>query len=408
MKRGGLWGFLLGALPWALTAYADPHPRAKLEITYRQALALARSQAPELATARARVQEAESRARAASVARFNPQLSGSLGPRLSETGTILDGSVGVQQWLDIGGERGHRRAAAEAGRDASEAWREDAERQVLRDTGLAFISTLHAAYAIALAEESLQIAEAIRRVAARRHELGDVGGLEASVAELAVARAGSRVDRARALHDQAKGRLKALLGLEPATEVVCRGSLRELALPNGGPKRTRERADIRAHRAEIREAASEVELGLSGRVPELAIGAGYEREESDDIVQTTLGLRLPIFDRGQGLTKIARARRARLQTELRAIEVDAALEADAAGAVARRLGAAVRRFGRDGVERIQRSERLATQNYEAGAIPLGELLAVRRELLDAKLDYAELLRGAAAAQTELAASRGAL
>ncbi|MEO1337539.1 MAG: TolC family protein, partial [Myxococcota bacterium] len=60
------------------------------------------------------------------------------------------------------------------------------------------------------------------------------------------------------------------------------------------------------------------------------------------------------------------------------------------------------------LEMIGRAERLATASYEAGAIPFGELLAIRRELTQAKIDRIDLQYSAATARIELAASTGAL
>jgi outer membrane protein TolC len=117
---------------------------------------------------------------------------------------------------------------------------------------------------------------------------------------------------------------------------------------------------------------------------------------------------LPVFDHGQGITAVAESRRHRVSSELRAARSTAAIEADTAEATARRLSGAARRFEEDGLATLEQAERLAAASYEAGAIPLVELLAVRRELVQAKLDYADLLLGAAVAQAELAACTGAL
>lgn len=142
-------------------------------------------------------------------------------------------------------------------------------------------------------------------------------------------------------------------------------------------------------------------------MPNLVLGACYSSEESDDIVQGTLTVALPVFDHGQGTTAVAHARGERLRAELAATRSMASVETNTAQATAERLSNAARRFENEGLEPLERSERLATASYEAGAIPLGELLAVRRELVQAKVDYADLLLGAATARADLAASSGA-
>ncbi len=408
MFRRRLIGLLLGASLWTSSAGAQEQRRPIIEITYERALSLAREQAPALAAARARAREAESQVEAASVWRFNPQLSGSAGPRFWSGDTTLDWSVDAQQWLEVGGQHGARVDVARAGAVASRARSEDTQRLLLRDVSLAFISALYWERRVALAEENLRIAEAIERVASRRHDVGDVGGLEKSVTALFVVRARSDEDRAHATLGQAKGRLQALLGIEAGTELVPRGDLRQLGTSPSTSADVNQRPDLQALLADMREAEAEAKLGRASRVPNLAVGASYSREESANIVQGTLAIDLPVFDHGQGTTAVAESRRDRVSSELRAARRMAAIEANTADATARRLSGAVRRFEEGGLATLERTERLATTSYEAGAIPLGELLAVRRELVQAKLDYAALLFGAATAQAEFAACTGAL
>lgn len=408
MKRTRPIGLLLGMLLWACPAAAQEQRPPIIEITYDRALALAREQAPTMATANARAREAERAVDAAAVRRHNPQLTTAAGARVRADATVLDASVGVQQWLELGGQRGDRVTAARAGAEAGAAQREDARRRLLRDVSLAFVAALHWEQRIAIAQENLRIAQAIAEVATRRHELGDAGGLEASVAALAVARARGDVDRARASLTQAEGRLQALLGIEPSVELACQGDLRRLGLPDAATPALGDRPDLRALRADIQRAEAEVDLGRAGRVPNMAVGTGYARDDSAHVVRATLTLALPVLDHGQGTTAVARARAERLRSELDAAASTAAVEASTANATAQALGDAARRFEQEGLGALERAEQLATASYEAGAIPLGELLAVRRELVQAKLDHAELLLGAATARVEHAASTGAL
>lgn len=408
MDRTRLIGLLLGVSLWTSSARAQEPKPPVTEITYEQALALARREAPTLQAARARVGEARSEVHAASVRPFNPQLFTSAGPRFEPGTTMPQASVGVLQWLELGGQRGDRIEAARAGVDAGTARSDNAQRLLVRDVSLAFASALYWERRVALARQNLDIAQDIARIAARRHDVGDAGGLEESAAAVSLLRARSDVDRTNAALTRAEGRLAALLGLEVPGELACRGDLRRIGELDAVAPDLDDRPDLRALRAEIRQAKAEAERGRGERVPDVAVGAVYSREESADIVQGTLRIALPVLDRGQGVTAVARARARRVRSELDAAVVTANLEADTAQSVAGQLGAAAREFEDDGLRTLQRAERLATASYEAGAIPLGELLIVRRELVQAQLDYAELLLGAATARIELAASTGAL
>lgn len=407
MHRRTPIGALVGACLWASPAgAAAPGPQV-LEITYDRALALARS-APALEAARARVAEAERGVDAAGIWPHNPQLSARAGPRIGPGGTTMDGFVALEQWLELGGQRGARIDAARAGAEAAEARRADAGRRLLREVGLSFAGALYWSERVELAQENLRITDEIARVARRRHEVGDVGGLEAAVAELAVVRARGELDRARAARARAAGRLAMRLGLEPSVQVRCEGDLAALAEMPDGHHELDDRPDLRAIGAEASRAEAEARLGRARRIPNVSVGAQYVREERADIVRGTLGLTLPVFDRGQGEAALADARKDRLRAELDAAARSAALEVRSLHTTAGQLTEAARRYRAGGLDTMARVQAKATQSYEAGAVPLGEVLSVRRELVLAKVGYADLRFEAAVARIELAASTGAL
>ncbi|PRQ08280.1 Cobalt-zinc-cadmium resistance protein CzcC precursor [Enhygromyxa salina] len=383
-----------------------------MEITYEQALTLARGQAPSLAVARARVGEAEGQVDAAEVWRLNPQIMASAGPRFGANQTNVDVSVRATQWLEVGGQRGHRIDAARAGVDASQARSEDTRRLLLRDVSLAFVAALYWQRRVEIAEENLELASAVEAVARRRHELGDVGGLEESSAALAVADARVDVERAHAAVDRAEGQLAALLGVEAETELVTVGDLRELAIP-GGPIDANidididERPDLRALEADAREARAAGALGRSNRAPNIAVGVGYVLEESEHVMLGTVGITLPVFDRGQGSVAVAEARGARARVELETTRYAASIAAKTADAVVRRTTDVALQFERDGLAQLERTEQLVTVSYEKGAVAYDEVLVVRLGLVAAKLNYAGLLLEAATGRVELSAATGA-
>src|SRR5690606_5678596 len=181
------------------------------------------------------------------------------------------------------------------------------------------------------------------------------------------------LDRCRAFQLQAEGRLKVWLGLGVSADLVLRGELRALGTSRTAPGEPFERPDLRVLRAAIAQAEAEAALGRADRVPNVALGAAYEREESADVVQGTLTIELPLFDHGQATTVVAEARRDRLRAELAAAERSASMEIRTASETAERLSAAVQRFEQGRLETIARNALLATGSYEAGAIPLGYL-----------------------------------
>lgn len=401
---------LLGsALLWASPARAaEP-----IQLTYDQALARGREAAPSLEVARARIAEAEGALAAAEVLRLNPQVLANVGPRFGTDGTGIDASVRATQWLEAGGQRGHRVDAARAEVEASEARSEDAQRLLLREIAMSFVAALYWQRRVEIAGTQLELAAAAEEVARRRHELGDVGGLEESSAALAHAHAQVELEQARAALVEVEGRLAALLGVEPGAQLHALGDLRDQAMRPpasvaAAPAPLEQRPDFRALEAEARGARAMGALGRSLRAPNLAIGAGYAHEESDHVVFGIVGLTLPVFSRGQGERARAEAQEARVETELDARLKVAAVEASTANTLVERNTAAAEAFEREGLAQLERTAELTTVGYEKGAVAYDAVLVVRLELTRARIHYTELLLAAASARVELAASTGAL
>jgi len=405
-----LTGLLLGALVALPTAHAQEREPRQQELTLQQALALARRDAPELAVARARITEARGRREAVGVWPHNPEIQASAGPRFGAARTDLDWSVGLSQSLDFGARRGHLRAAAAAAVEASEARLDDARRLLLREVGLSFVQCLYWQRRVVLSHQNMQLAEETLRVAERRREIGDGGGLDASLASLAFSRASSEEARTEVALERSRRRLGTLLGLDSEITPIAQGDLRRL----GAARRPRSRLtgdsrpDLQILTAERREALAEQQAGVVGWLPELTVGASYAREEGSHLVQGSLGLTLPVFDHGQGMASIAVARRLGAEADLEAARRRARSETEEAGAILEHLSRAARRFEEQGLPTLERTEAVAAASLRAGAIPLIELLAVRRELLAARLEYLDLLLGAAVARIEAEAAQGSL
>lgn len=402
---------LIGLL--CVVSWQSPDAHAQDQVvamTLERALAMARQSSPEAVGREARARLASSRVVAASVRPFNPQISGSLGPRFGEAGTRLNGSVQLRQWFELGGQRGDRQDIARAGVESQEARSARRMHLVERDVRLAFFRALYWEQRVRLSEASLRVAGALAESATSRHELGDASGLDTSLATVAAARAASDVESARVSLLRALGDLKVLLGMHSSTSLRVLGDLRARGIGQESARQSSdvsERADLRALRAEVRGARAEAELGRARRWPNFALGARYARDEADDVVQGIFSIQLPFFDRGQGDVAVASAREGVAQRQLEAATLAASAELDTAQRAAAALSRAAREFESTGLPALERAEELAMGNYEAGAVPLAELLLIRRELLHARTIYLDQLLEAAAAQAELAAQRGA-
>ena len=401
----------------SVLALAVAQPAAALEatepptydLTLEQALELARTRAPAVVTAQARVREARARLVGASVLLpDNPEVEVGGGVRVAPGGVSPHVEVGVSQVFELGGQRGARVDAASAGIERSSAEADEVARRASRATADVFLRARYAEERGVVAAEQERIAAELLGVAERRQAVGDVGALDVPLAALALARAQAEVRRIDVARVRAIEALRLHLGLEPEARVQVHGALlnrrrHDLA---AALARTSERPGLRALAAAIHEADSELRLGEASAWPSLGVRLGYAHEEDAHIVGATLSIDLPLFDDGQGLEATARARAAALRVVRQAAEASARSEIRVAFAAYQRLLDAVEAFERDGLPRLEESESLARRAYESGAMKLRELLAVRRDLVDARLAHTDLILDAALAGVELTSAVG--
>ena len=169
------------------------------------------------------------------------------------------------------------------------------------------------------------------------------------------------------------------------------------------------RPDLTAREQRVLAANEQLRAAERGRIPELDVGVGVRRLEADGASATgpavSLGVRLPLFDRGGAAISEARARLRAQEAELaltrRTIDADIAAaesRSEAAGEAAARAQAA----GDD----ARRLGPIAEAAYQGGEIGIVELVDAYRTARDAELGIIEQLERAADARVDLALARG--
>jgi cobalt-zinc-cadmium efflux system outer membrane protein len=381
-------------------------------LTLDQALELARTRAPALVSARTRIEEARGRLVGASaLLHANPVLEGGIGYRSAGPGeSSTEGRVAVVQGLELGGQRGARITAAEAGISRATSTADDAARRFLRDVALAFQRALYAQERFGLSMAAENVAADVLRVSEQRQRVGDIPRLDVGIARVALARARSDVRTANAGREAATGELQMLLGTTSTEPLTVRGDLRDRRRfeLNDLMVRAPHRPDLRVLEAELREAEADRDLGAALRWPEIGIGASYERHENANIGLGLLSLSLPIFERGQGLRAEADARQRRVSGELQAGQRLVAIEIRTAFDVYRLRVSAAEELEHNAIPLLDENEAQIRRSYESGQIALADFLAVRREIIGTRIEYLDRLLEASAAGVELQASAGGL
>jgi cobalt-zinc-cadmium efflux system outer membrane protein len=395
---------------WVWTVISWPAWAAAQDgvLTLDAALQRAHEHSVEVVAAASRVEEARARLRGARSLRDNPTLDTAVGRR-SRTGAAADLDFALSQTIELGGRRGARVAAAEAGVARASASADETRLRALRDVALAFARGLAAAERIALARRAEQNASEVLRVAEGRHARGDVAALDLNLARGALARARSDVRAAEASDVLVRADLKALLAIEAEAPLVLSGDLRprpapELASLLGAAQA---RPALRMAEAELREAQGEIAEGKGMRWPDVTPSVRYERDDGTDVVWGGLTLSLPFWNRGQAARGVAEARAGRMRAEVEASRRTARLEVQSAYEAFRLRMAALDEL-EESAALLEDNEALARRSYEVGQIGLAELLLVRRETVEARLLYLERRLEAVESEVELTAKAGVL
>lgn len=397
---------VLAAVVSAIAVDVAAQPRA---LTLSEVLARAREQAPRVLAARLTLEEARARLAGASL-RFtsNPELEAALGPRRTSEGGTADFEAGLRQSFEPAGRRTARIAGVAALIDQRTADTEETTRVVLREAAAAFFEALHASERIRILTNSEQLAQNVLQVADRRFRAGDVAILDVNIAKASLARVRAGREAAVAASTAATGFLRQLLRLEGPLTVE--GSMSASAPTNVQTLlgTSLARPELRALEAAVREAEADVQLGRSFGRPDYGVGVRYQRESGDQIVLGAFTVNLPVFAQGQELRTTGSARATRLRFELEAARARIASEVRTASEVFDRRLEAVRILERDALPGLDENDALANRSFEVGQIGLPDLLLLRREILETRLQYVDALLEAALARVERDASAAIL
>ena len=383
------------------SAYAERAP-----LNLKDVVALARERAPATAVARARVEEASAELVGASqLALRNPSLDVDGGTRWGG-GRWTDYSAALSVPLDLGGRRGKRITAAEAGIEHARAASAQVERETVAAAVAAYYAALHAQRRLLLAEERVRLATASEDIARARARAGDVAEFEVNLARGEVARANSAVVTARAGEAAARARLAVALGI-PAGVLAVAGELADRSSLDQTTGEVRARPDVRTLAKEVDLARAEEAVAKAERWPSLDLRGSFEREQGTNAVIGGLTVELPVLARGQGDAARARARARRATTALELQTALAQTEIDSARQTYEATVAAAAILEREALPLSLENETSAAAAYRAGKLELAELLLIRREVLDTRREHLDRLLDAALAAVDLWSARGA-
>lgn len=374
-------------------------------------LAFADEHSPVLRVSRTTRSRAEAaRAAASPLLPANPQVSIAAGPRVGLTGTGVDLEASISQQIQIAGERGVRRDAAERFSEMTDAEIEQVRWTVHCDVHAAFHRALVERERLRLSERVVVFQQEVLRVVQRQIAAGETAPLSLRLAEAEVAQAVQAAAAARQGFIAARIRLAQLAGWPVARPPNPSGNVDPPHEPPGLELLVRTAVEklprLKALAATIAEAEARLKVANREIWPKPSLGVQYRHEGNPttegpyDIVLGALSFPIPSFDVNQGDRARARADVAVAQAELDAAKVllngqIAELHSEVVAAAQR-----TRAYGTEILPRFEENLTLLRRSFELGEIDILALsigrerfLRIQSDALSAQLDYFVAIAG---------------
>lgn len=353
---------------------------------FQALLKQAQASAPRLSLGAAETRAAEGMAVQAAT-RPNPTL-GLMVENAAGSGPYKDfdsaeTTLSIEQPLELGGKRAARTSAAQADLAAARARDSLGQVDFARDLAHAYANAEAAQRRLAIAREGVDLAQADARAARLLVDNGKEAQVRAVQAEAGLASTRAELGAVQAETETALARLSALTGSSDTYAAVAGGLLDAAAAPSSSEPAFS--PAIAAARAERDAAERRIAVERSRRTPDLAVSFGVRRLRDEDATAAVFGVSapLPLFDRNRGAVAAASANAQAAQARLAMVQAEQDGDRRAATAQVAAAGQTLE-ASRQAEGAAAEAYRLARVGYDAGRLPLSEVLAARRDLIAAR------------------------
>jgi outer membrane protein, heavy metal efflux system len=377
---------------------APTNPSTTTPVSLDQLLIWADAHAPVIQTAKARVGLADASVVEANlVFPANPELGIGAGARTVGGATGFDFEVSIRQQLEIAGEPGLRRDAAQAERREAKALVNEVRWTVHVEVHRLYFEVLIAAERHAQAERFVAFSQSLREIAQRQVAAGESSPLVLLVADADLARTRELLIQTSQLDAALRTRLAAIIGWPTGTLPALDGNLPPVRRAPDAPSLLSLMAEhhpaIRTR--ELAVLARQARLALERREawPEPTLGVAYGRESAPgpetgaNLWMLNLSVPMPLWRtnqagkaRAQAELLVADGERTQAVTRLRSELVQTAIA----------LNAAVDRvelYDTGVVPQLEKNLALLRRAYELGEVDIHQLSQTHQRLLDAMSQY---------------------
>lgn len=374
-------------------------PTTAAPLTLEQAWQIAETTNPVLQSARANLAAAQGQlADTQGLFWNNPQLSAERARR----GVPQDGldnqhqrewSTSLSQTIEIGGQHGYRRAAAEQELAALQLALQETQRQVRAEVEQRFVRVLALQLRIATEQETLKLVESAALVVKKRVTAGEDSRLDGNLAAVEAERGSNQLAALGEQLTEARAALASALQMKPESLPEVAGEL----MPDAARYTLDQLLASAANRPQLRafeqrEAAARNRLKLerASAYPDITVGVSSGREGAatarEQLVGVSVSLPLPLFRRNASGIGKATSELTQAQIERQIAGRDTLAQVRTLWLKVESLRARVERLQQTVLANLDDNQRLSSISYRAGEIGLLQLILVNRQVFDGRRD----------------------
>ena len=160
--------------------------------------------------------------------------------------------------------------------------------------------------------------------------------------------------------------------------------------------------------AEVTEGQADIRLGRAFTKPDFGIGCRFKRDEAHQAAAAGISVSCRCSAKARSRQRSAPRRCGGPSSNGARCMAEIDVRAQSALAVFRLRVAATEPLERDVLPGLEENERLARRSFEVGELSLPDLLVIRREFVETRLQYLDALAEAAVASVDWQAAAGVL
>ena len=303
----------------------------------------------------------------------------------------------LSQEFEVGGQSTHRREAAQRNLDKVKFEISDSERTLRFRIAEIFLKLLSTQAKVKQGELIVDLRARLYEASKTRLSLGDIPAIQLVVPELELNRAKSELIASQREYEELLFRLKTELAVEKDEAIELIGDLTRppFSAPLDGLLKgaVERRPDLIAFEREKKISEAEELLTRAERIPNIKLGAFYNREKQDGayILGGRISIPIPIWDRKQAELREALARKS--IANLNYINRRQALgrEIQAAFAKFRLAERDLSLYPEGTLKKLDESLDLYQRAYQERAIDLADTILFQNQVIEARLKFLDAL-----------------